>query len=755
MEEIKKRKFYYIDAMPGAGKTEYFVSRAVKLLMTDDPRIILVYVAPTVALIREAYARVLVRLEDELDLKPKAWARAKARAIANTFVVANPNSVERVFKPKKDETRHLQYQVISDPPSFALNYLFGITSRDDYRSRKYTRGFFHSLEGPVPFGSLIMTTHESFVRVRRFDEADSSFDLLKKMEIIFDEARKCVLSSKRMVLKNSYMRLLLLDLMDIEVVKAKSTPLLKGLTMSQWTLGQVATLKSADEFKQRFQVPSLTLLPAQVRDIRSQFEKAAASEGRGAMFLLSNFNPEDMIDRAERNVLLYLVQKPTSLFDGYGRVILTSAFFRDSQMFHFLREDGHVFIDLQKHSKSKDTPSIKSISERDARLRAAASKRLVVAPLLKPPTNMDGEATQRNLTRALLDFGMVIPTKLAAQIQGKLSPQMPIGEVLSRLAADKHVMPAHPELEAELKKFTVPPLWVLIWQAAKIFVGWSKGQPNMGYHPLSLLTLNAPRKGEETHGRTWAPNGIHYLGIIYRIVAYGHFVSKHGRNHDYSGSDAEDAETLQEADRMGDVWPQRLSNILFSGRPEVVFTVPRTPQLHGINKYSNRRGFTHLAALNPDPGLIRVYAGLIPKYDVDQDHSIENLVQTLYRTNLRDPDGVGPVLMIVPYMTGAHLLAKKIKCEPFKVWCVPTLTPLRHSKTVDPEDEARRIAAVKKATRKYIPDQSKEIRSVLNLIVQAKRRLVVNPDSARIVATVKKHETTLAKLRASASITKQ
>jgi hypothetical protein len=125
--------------------------------------------------------------------------------------------------------------------------------------------------------------------------------------------------------------------------------------------------------------------------------------------------------------------------------------------------------------------------------------------------------------------------------------------------------------------------------------------------------------------------------------------------------------------------------------------IPPSNRLHGINLYSEVNAFVHLAALNPSPQLISFYKVLLgPEYDIDQDHSIENLVQMLYRTSLRNADAKSKVLMIVPYKAQAELLQAKIGCSDFTYINTPRLTAFSYRK--QPALEVRHKVAKVAAT---------------------------------------------------------
>ena len=139
---IQKRTFTYIDAMPGAGKTEYFVEHAVAMLRSKSSTYSMIYVAPTVALLVEAYTRVYThpKFKDQLSRK--------------ITMVATPSTI-------RSKSNGLECNVIDEKPKQVLNYLLGLADKCG------------SIDHPPPqlqLGELILTTHESFVQVSDVDK---------------------------------------------------------------------------------------------------------------------------------------------------------------------------------------------------------------------------------------------------------------------------------------------------------------------------------------------------------------------------------------------------------------------------------------------------------------------------------------------------------------------------------------------------------------------------------------------------------
>jgi len=730
-KDFETREFRYIDAMPGAGKTEYFVNQAVTLLQRQDANYILVYVAPTADLLHETYQRVRAKLDDK-------------SVMSRVQVVAEPNRVAEAFLGTK-------YKVIGDQPTTALNYLFGLITRERYLDTKYRAGRKHDLESEAQLGQIIMTTHESFVRVNRFDTTERDYQLLKRMVVIFDEARKCVMQPRDFKIpRDQWMKLwrsITVDAVESESpawrkrFKLDPIPLEKGdRPQNLYVIRSVAPL---EKIKEQFGVSTRSLLPEDVRDLLSMYKEYSGS-GRGSIFILSNLEISELYDAnpGGEKISVQVVMRPTALFNNYKHVILTSAFFTDSQMYHFLKRDGHTLVPLLEGQQL--SPALKNIKARSERLRRAATRRLHVATLLRSEYFGSKQVFWENLSSYLLTKGMVVPVKLATEVAGELDLDRSHDELISELAnpEGKSVCKST-ELEAQLKRFAVPPLWPLLSAAARIFETWVQTHyPNSGNR--SLLALNANDK------RVWYPNGTRYLRTVKFTIAHGSLTRKPGR----SGSTVYDRKHRRDAILVPPHWDKRLRTVLYDRLDSSTFTVPDTPTLHGINLYSSMIAFTHLAALNPNPTQTRFYKLLIPDYDIDQDHSIENLVQTLYRTNLRDPGAKGPVLMIVPYVASAILLARKIGVEGFKLVNEPPLTVLHHFKVMSEASKVKQRQRTQEVNRKYSRTFDADLTAARRRLSAARSAFKKAPDSQKRRENVARWEKELKELQARAALKK-
>lgn len=656
-QKIQKRTFKYIDAMPGAGKTEFFVNKAVALLAAKNPEFVLVYVAPTISLLVESYNRM------------KRHPKFKDAFRSRVTMVATPNMLESASGGKPD------CLVVPEKPRRVLNYILGLTD-------KCGRLADYELPTKASKGCVVLTTHESFVQVSHTDRTGNDFAILRDTHVIFDEARHCVLDSRalRDVSNES--------LLNLRRCFEFSHEHLAG-AHGGWNVYSLSSAPTPERMKEVFQVKNWRTIPSSLRALRQAVE-VYTDTGRASIFLMTNVDAVRLLSTDTRNasINLYTLLRPTSLFNHYKDVTLTSAFFKDSQMYHFLKADGHRFVDLRE----QQLPELASIYERDARLRAALSKRLLVGLLMDSPELTYSRKTYRSsLTSNLLETGLVYHKGLTKHLNTYLDPTLSASEVIDRVVSGRPVS-ANKKFNLALQEYAHPPLWILIREAAALIErAWStnlvpRPRSATDYHRLAMLVLNVSMK-------TWSHKKIPFSRIVRKFYKDGQLTNQH------SSLDAIDcvysADDKHALRSTSPEWAKTLNRELFVRSPDRKFLIPPSNRLHGINLYSEVSAFVHLAALNPAPQLISFYRVLLgDEYDIDQDHSIENLVQMLYRTSLRNADAKSKVLMIVPYKAQAELLQAKIGCPDFTYINKPRLTAWAYRR--QPAEDVR-VASAKKA----------------------------------------------------------
>lgn len=394
-------------------------------------------------------------------------------------------------------------------------------------------------------------------------------------------------------------------------------------------------------------------------------------------------------------------------------------------MYHFLKADGHKFRNAKL--RASEDPALASIYERDHKLRKALPQRLRVGTLMEARAVPNGGflAYRNNLTSSFLQTGMVLPAYLSNDyLQEHLNKKFKSAEVIDRLVS-RRLVTANADLQAKLLEQCQPPLWVLIREASRLIqYAINKGVIVKEKNSHALLVLNVGQ-------RTWSKRRIPYADVVRTLHAQGTLKPQ-------SGCELDSVHTAFEEHRLHSTspyWQRELAKQLYVRSKERKFFIPQSNKLHGINLYSGVNAFVHLAALNPAPQLISFYKMLLgPAYDIDQDHSIENLVQMLYRTSLRVVGNKDPVLMIVPYKAQAELLQTKIGTRPFTYINKPRLTPWSYRREI-PREQV--LASLKKANLAsqavrniQLPDDDyKAMRSLQASRSRYRRFLSAEPDS--------------------------
>lgn len=649
-----ERTFYYIDALPGAGKTEYFVNLADAHLRERKPGI-LIYVAPTHKLLCETLSRIVARGAPT----SKVW-----------MVMDNKGHDHEEQAPGN------RAHWVLDPPGLAINYLLGLITRDEYEQTPIRVHQRRSCERTIKSGEVLFTTHETFLRVSARDRTGQKFALLRQAHVIFDEARDLILKNARLTLTPKDWRMFL-NCMTTK--RVKETRVKKDRS---WSVLQIKEVLPIQQIMGIFGVQRKSLIPKEIRDFIKFYENYASS-GRADIYALmySSF-VENLMSTKATKMSIHVLLRPSNIFKKYDRVTLTSAFLLDSKMYHFLKKDGHTFVDLM--GLKRPPPGIQSVIDRHDQLKGRLHHRLEVAPLMKtvPWANRDSLSSYFLMNNWALPLGFksgVIPDD-----------------------------------------FNVPPLWMLLRESSQVFRTWAAANK---YKDKALLTTNVDSK------QTWR-DSVHYLSVIKSFHAYGALY----------GALGEDTDEMREIMSKSDYttrqfvtkeWRRFFIKRLHVRSPDCIFRAPWSPKLYGVNIYSHLRAFIHLAALNPSPDQCRLYASLLPSYDIDLDHSIDNVVQMLYRTNLRDPKGKGSVLLIVAYASIAALLADKLGVDEFKMVHKPRLAGWKPpAKKRDPEKVKVWAALGGKAKRKYDPKFAAEANKLSTAIRRAQKQIAEAPNGA-------------------------
>lgn len=731
-----------LDAMPGAGKTEYFVEHAARLITSGKKDRVLVYAAPTTFLLEEVIARILKKIHVPYSEK----------VFAGRFNLEFENgcTVFRAYGNGKDRV----------DVSALVSSLFGVPTKD--------LGI-----ASAPKGSIILITHEGLLRLPKtsphyppsaelVENAEERYakvlreyitrvekhktlsvnwkPILHHCTLFFDEARSCILkncmleldryqigqlvSSSTISWKNALPKYVtpihvLLHIKNraytdtgIEeqeipqlVEMALDSTLTSDATLPNF-VPPVSDLHNADEFfasKMRYYESteeaklntyyltpvgcsgvkeyarvhgyvSHTSLPPSIKNFFTLW-KSMGENGRAEFILAGKFDVV-FLDRdnedvnKERKYLYHLLINPHSLFESFGNTVIMSAFFKDSQMYHMLKRDAYSF----KYLLEKETQSgaLQNIKERDGLIRKKLEDKLHFAFLIKP--NPKSPYKHNVLSAAILNLKMLFPAAITQKLErtvaqyAKNNPNRRLWDfqILWDIFEGGRVYGdlLSPQALEATKPYAIPPLLQLARTAFDIAKDWAKSN--------NVTTINNLRN------KTEGPKKL-MLCMTNSVDSFSPEVKKSASDHSNAKtspfdnvqplmmlhdsrtsirdrSNSKSREQLQREERYAEHldW---CSNVATK-----YIELPVQTRLHGLNEYTPYSVFAHLASLNLPPPLARMLHAILPKYDGHQDNVIENLVQTMYRTQLRSlkPEHSDNVLLIVAFRNSAVLLCQKL-----------------------------------------------------------------------------------------------
>lgn len=570
-------QLFYIDAIPGSGKTEYFIERAIALLQNPDPDHVLVYAAPTHKLIEETYRRLVTK-----------------------FGVSS----ERI-------------QLISQMtgrPTLVLQRLFGRST---------------PLVDRVRMGSVVLVSQEALLRM---DMGQVNFKLAR---LFFDETCKIVHGTAHL---------------GAGFVLRPDTPLIDKAREKNYVLSRYMP-QHKDQIKDTLAGALKTF-----HDSQSPFYKetyVVKHQGTTTVSLTA-----------------FAIWKPEMLFRAFEQVTVTASFFKDSQLYLYLTQNGTKLVNLLMQKNLSE--ALRKIRRRAELIINSTIERARVGVLLE-------EATTRVLTTKLLGEGVVFPTKselgayfkehpllLRQSVMGVLSAvrtaRADMRESAIRASLDLHFETEEQRLIAPWSR---PPLLVLIERSFAMIQQWSNFH---GRKPQTLLIPNSPGLFNDLRQRYWLSH-MPYANLVATASLFGppedgpiNIELLRGPTKKlFLSMSMRDVAVLQEVRHKTEM---RL------------LSVSESPVLHGLNTLTDHTVFVHLAALNPTPMQHIFFEFLIPGYDPESDYCADSIAQLLYRTNLRNPKSKEQVLVILPYEATVQLLETKLGLEigKFKRIGKPTLT---------------------------------------------------------------------------------
>lgn len=270
LESSVMETIHYISALPGIGKTKWSVDRLVACINARED--LAMYVAPTINLLKEVKKYIVSQVTGE---------QAKR-------VIMFDSKDGRVGK-------------VSD------SIVYSIKGGTDRYGRTYKK---------AKPGTVFLVTHAAFLLLQNLPKQ-------KKINVYFDEARKCVTNSTSCKLTTNAQREIFQKLVKLEQ---------KGSEPYQ----RVQPRCTKAEFKEYLKSTSWT--PVQLRALSVLFNNVSNPR----LEVYAKFSDK------QGGLSIFEVVLPTKIFEGFKSVTLLSAYFEDSQMYHILREAGVKLINVTK-----------------------------------------------------------------------------------------------------------------------------------------------------------------------------------------------------------------------------------------------------------------------------------------------------------------------------------------------------------------------------------------------------------------------
>jgi len=562
---------YYASVLPGTGKTRWAIDKIIQRIRAGAG--ITFYVAPTVRLLEE------VHKELESRLKPAELAQSVHLVISESDSEKTPLKVRGI--------------VHGDPDKYGA-------------ARK-----------PCEPGTVILLTHETFIRLPHGYDADGTprFPLRKKVTVIFDEARKCSIK------KESFrMPLHIANELSTKYLEFEGTGKYRKLKLrARFDTGGFDALFNGKKELRKLREKLLTLLHT-VDD--------ASMHLFGALDL-----EEDQQDDSLLWMVLQTVLVPYQIFYGWEHVVLLSAFFEDSQMYHLLRTRDVSDRGPEENKTNFRKRIAQAVGEGDGAYimleditdRVVDSERLAVVKQRYADTTITYVSPNVSFAQKHLQRGVMVDAEIMSPLSKfdlngyyKQYKQLALER---REAVGGKLLPFRVAVKSLRKAMAEPTVHDhAIRQHLKRLPGLvSKYTPLQWYVKSAVFISDAWYK---LHRKKPLP-----IPVAVNVGAEG------GRN------------------RSMRYWVREVIKVVNEGADCIELPM----HAHGLNQYKKHDTIAFMATLNPHPEVKELFAQICPGYDADLDHTLDQCIQSATRCSLRDTRSRSKPLLIV---TDKHLAVR-------------------------------------------------------------------------------------------------
>lgn len=581
---------HWISSLPGAGKTRWAINIMSQRIQKNKG--LTIYAAPTHKLLKEVKAKILKRVG--LSAEPRL--RIIDEEFRTSLGLEKSQGLGNVTETARERYRPTHELV-------RASIAGGLVTMNGTK-----------VPSLVP-GSIILVTHDTFLRLPSgYIKGVSKFPDRDKINVIFDEAQKCVLQSERITLPMDLARTLdpylslfaLADTTSFRSMDFKPGPI--DTAIHTYLKSQEVTLKLR-------------------RTLRSLGPIISHGYGSNVRVLAK----AKVVTKSESMDLLFqTVVDPCRAFYGWNWVTIMAARLENSQMFHML---SRASVDKNIHETNKDwrkrvalldesfklvQKEVPSITRREHAVKAVWSKTHLTYAC----------GGQSELSKTSLESGLVVEIQdgfsldlwnaefqaLLKSLDAKFTLRSSLASYRSYLRNSK-AFAQHTTLSPVDKKIfdflsTLPnpspltPIQHLVRRSIFLSDAWNYALDGESNAPPIPITINI------------------------------------GRVRNDVGQFRAELDRLRIPEGPHGTWMQ----------------VPFKSQ--GLNTFRKYHVTAFLASINPTPEVKGLMSSLCPAYDSKLDHVVDQAVQSLARGSIRVPKVRAHRLLILPDKATARLVHK-------------------------------------------------------------------------------------------------
>lgn len=440
----------------------------------------------------------------------------------------------------------------------------------------------------IPNGSVILCTHACITSIR------TSMPGKDRVSLIFDEARQCVQKEFKVTV----------PLRVMEAVKNECVYIHDAVTST--SIARWSWIPDAKPFTEK-QIKALWGKKQPAKNVLERFVSFLEHIRNGAMHVWVS---RDEQTRDAEEVGVNVILSPERLFFGYGKVLILSAFFEHSQMFHLLKRkevdlstrvgrDRYLLLERQDRVKLHNVTDELIDGKRVTQIKRGRLSKAVMTYVLE----------HESLSKYHIQRGIVIPKAKHRQLK-------------------KFNQKYHELFMQESNGVKVPETYKKIFDLMN--------HERTSFRPdvvprLELVESMAPIKlsvvqylvaASSKIQRAWLDdNGMRKEPMLVCINAREH-TSSH--------------QSLYEQEKIEELLNKKV--------PRVV-RVPVMSQ--GLNDWASHHTAAFLATVKLSSQQIKFLQQIIPGYDPDLDRTVDQCIQFIFRSSIRKAESSSKCLLIV------------------------------------------------------------------------------------------------------------